>query len=586
MPAEEHLPLLNLKPGRPGNSTFESDAPESHPVKATEEDRTVAKKPAPAHRRRASSLRSSGSRVHVKTQQGSFYDDARSFAPGSVPHSMVLAVTIGVVCGVAAWAYYTVLGVSLEFLWKTLPERYASQWPEAWQPLWIPLIGVPMAGLVGLTVRFLGEPGDLPYTVKCVHERAYVSTDHVLPMVLASQFSILAGGSLGPEAPLVAICAALAGFISRTIFRQTSRNLIRKHTLMGMAGALAAFFGVPLGGSLFALEVNSRFGIEYFEHTLEAIFSGEICLAVFRALAHLPIESIWWIAPDKLTVSQPLDIVCGACLGLLGATIAWGFVQGHKLVTAGFRNLSLLPNANAVPRALAGSLVVVTVGCLVPHTLFWGEFEFQTIATLAPSETLLHVWPTSGLMHFELHSLPTALLVGLAKLVAVSFTVAGGYRGGYIFPVFAAGAAFGRAVHFVIPTLPVQTCVLCLAASMNVALTRTAIATTLILAFLSGEPCSIPAVLAASLVSLFATAYMPFIQTQSAREDLDDAIFHDFEPDLPVDDLLDLDISMHTEESTEALTPLTDLRKCSPGSRGCPAEEDDGTTCALDLPES
>jgi H+/Cl- antiporter ClcA len=35
---------------------------------------------------------------------------------------------------------------------------------------------------------------------------------------------------------------------------------------MGMAGALAAFFGCPLGGSLFALEVNSRFGVEYFEH--------------------------------------------------------------------------------------------------------------------------------------------------------------------------------------------------------------------------------------------------------------------------------------------------------------------------------
>ena len=31
-------------------------------------------------------------------------------------------------------------------------------------------------------------------------------------------------------------------------------------------GALAAFFGCPLGGSLFALEVNSRFGVEYFEH--------------------------------------------------------------------------------------------------------------------------------------------------------------------------------------------------------------------------------------------------------------------------------------------------------------------------------
>jgi len=56
--------------------------------------------------------------------------------------------------------------------------------------------------------------------------------NHVLPMVCASQFSILAGGSLGPEAPLVAICASLGGFISRRVFGVTERNLVRKHTLM------------------------------------------------------------------------------------------------------------------------------------------------------------------------------------------------------------------------------------------------------------------------------------------------------------------------------------------------------------------
>ena len=50
-------------------------------------------------------------------------------------------------------------------------------------------------------------------------------------MVIASQFSIIGGGSLGPEAPLVAICAALGGFISRSVFKVTERNLIRKHTV-------------------------------------------------------------------------------------------------------------------------------------------------------------------------------------------------------------------------------------------------------------------------------------------------------------------------------------------------------------------
>jgi H+/Cl- antiporter ClcA len=71
------------------------------------------------------------------------------------------------------------------------------------------------------------------------------------------------------------------------------------------------------------------------------------------------------------------------------------------------------------------------------------------------------------------------------------------------------GAAFGRLLYFVLPdTVPLQIVVLCTAAAMNVAITRTALATTLILAFLPGEPIAIPPILMASICSLFATSYM------------------------------------------------------------------------------
>lgn len=137
-----------------------------------------------------------------------------------------------------------------------------------------------------------------------------------------------------------------------------------------------------------------------------------------------------------------------------------------------------------------------------------GEAEFQTISSLSPASTLPHVWPTSGLIDFEMDSASSCFLVGLTKLIAISFTVAGGYRGGFIFPFFATGAAFGRMIAFFIPGIPVQLAVLCMAAAINVAITRTAIATTLILCYLSGEQCALSAVLASSLVSLFCTGYM------------------------------------------------------------------------------
>jgi len=212
------------------SSVHTSDSHDNDDVPAPDPFNVVSKAPRPV-RRRASS------QVLIKTQK-SFYQDAVDFSEGTIPHSMVLALTIGIVCGVAAYVYYAGLEWALEFLWKTLPEHWLvsnENIPESLYFLWIPLVGFIMATGLGLTVCYMGEPGDLPYTIKCVHDKAYVAMDHVLPMVCASQFSILGGGSLGPEAPLVAICAALGGFVSRTVFSCRQRNLIRKHTLMGVS---------------------------------------------------------------------------------------------------------------------------------------------------------------------------------------------------------------------------------------------------------------------------------------------------------------------------------------------------------------
>jgi len=293
-----------------------------------------------------------------------------------------------------------------------------------------------------------------------------------------------------------------------------------------MAGALAAFFGCPLGGSLFAMEITSRWGIEYFEHTVEAIFCGEVCLTVFRTLAGLPIGPIWDITNGKrLECATPLDILYGAILGLVGAIVATVYAHFHWRIMSLFGRWNLLDNARALYRAWVAAFVLVLLGVLVPHTMFWGEFEFQTIATMSPASTLVHIWPTSGLIDFEMNSAWTALLVGVTKLIAISFTVAGGYRGGYIFPLFAASAALGRALFFVCPFIPVQLCVLCLAAAVNVAVTRTSLASTIILAHLSGEPNAVASILMASLVSLFVTGYMPFIATQVSRVDLEHSTY-------------------------------------------------------------
>lgn len=248
-------------------------------------------------------------------------------------------------------------------------------------------------------------------------------------------------------------------------------------------------------------------------------------MVVFRTLSGLPIAPIWDLG-DVLTEAKPLDVVIGGGIGLIGAAVAYLFATFHWRVMAIMGKCNLLDNKNAVYRGLVGATGITILALLVPHTAFWGESEFLPIATMAPASALPRIWPTTGLIGFEMDTWWKALIIGFTKIIAISFTVAGGLRGGFIFPFFAAGAAFGRVVEFVFPHLPLQIPTLCMAAGLNVAITRTSLATPLILSFLAGEPCALPAVLAASLCSLFATSYMTFLKTQIARCDIDHSRFH------------------------------------------------------------
>ena len=371
---------------------------------------------------------------------------------------------------------------------------------------------------------------------------------------------MLAGASMGPEAPMAAICAATAGLMSRKVFRQKSRNVVRKHTIMGVAGGLSAFFGAPLGGSIFALEALSRFGLEYFEHLIEAVFAGEVCVAMFRKLAGLPMGQIWEIIPPSPAIkeAQPYMIILGGAIGVLGAGIAAVWANFHWRIMGLFGRLGLIDDENkmAVPRVLVGACALSVLGMLVPHTMFWGEKEIGAIATLSPASDLPNVWPTAGLLGFEMDSMRNCIIVGVCKLVAVTFTFAGGYRGGYIFPLFAAGAAFGRALCFAIPDLSPILSTLCFAASINVAITRTALSSTMVLAFLSGEQMALPAILASSVMSLFLTGYMPFIKSQIARSDIDFSLYYD-----PQQTKVRDPVPGHTRSKSAPLFDVFDERK-------------------------
>jgi len=156
-------------------------------------------------------------------------------------------------------------------------------------------------------------------------------------------------------------------------------------------------------------------------------------------------------------------------------------------------------------KGFLGGCIIGTIGLFFPETLFWAEYEAQTI--VSKGETPLpHVWPTVGALGAYSLDDPTYLvLIGLFKLVAISITVLAGYRGGFIFPFMFAGHSVGQAIAVIAPSFiggvsPAAAC-LSLACGINVAVTRTVLATPIVLASLSGRVDVFPTLLVTSIVA-------------------------------------------------------------------------------------
>jgi H+/Cl- antiporter ClcA len=138
------------------------------------------------------------------------------------------------------------------------------------------------------------------------------------------------------------------------------------------------------------------------------------------------------------------------------------------------------------------------------------------------------IWDTGGSPFLSEHSTAWMFaLVGVAKLAAITTTLAAGFRGGFIFPLMLAGASLGTSLWLtasaVLPAgtmaaFPAVLFAMSFASGLNTAVTRTPLATPLILATLAGQGNVATPALAAALVALFLTQGMRVIATQRSRD--------------------------------------------------------------------
>ena len=422
-------------------------------------------------------------------------DEQHSLEPGllTYPQLVLCAVAIGIVGGLVATCYYLVLETMMHGVWHTLPESI-----EPYFPSWLPThnyiwIATTVGGFcVGLVLYFMGLPGEMAQVVDNVHNPGRIDIHKTPAMVIASLVAITAGGSAGPEAPLVQVNGSFGSWLGDRLRLEQSN--VRVLTFCGMSAALGAFFGAPIGAALFALEIPHRRGLEYYEAVAPAVISAILSFAVFRISTGITIGGFYHF--ELVPELTPVNLLEGLILGVIGAGVAVMFIYVFRLIGQLLEPLE----HNLIALATLGGLCIGLIAFFVPQTLFFSEEQIHTV---------IETGSTLGITML--------LVIAVAKMFAISFTLHSGFLGGFIFPLFFIGANVGLAIAIAVPQIHPTVGMVCLMAAVNVAVTKTPISTSIILSVLSGTA-MLPVIVISSFTSFILTGKVAMIGTQRSRQ--------------------------------------------------------------------
>jgi H+/Cl- antiporter ClcA len=423
----------------------------------------------------------------------------RTLSPASV---IFFALAIGLAGGVLATVYYCLLEGLLHAVWlgaaRTNPLSMTLRAHFAPKILVVTTLG----GLtVGLITRWLGSAGEIAAVVDNIHmEDGRIDIRQTPAMTATSLASIAVGGSAGPEAPLVQIIGSFGSWLGERL--NVPGATVRTFTFCGMGAALGAFFGAPLGGALFALEIPHRRGIEYYEALLPTVIASLAAFLLFRGLVGYDAVIFHLPSAGPLSVSEVFWSIGFGAVGVCTAAIFAG-------VFAVVGRLSHHLHRYPVILGTLGGIILGLLAQISPLSLFWSELQTDAVIHSSSAMVCPHIW--SGIAGLLL------LLAGI-KILSISVTLHSGFRGGFIFPLMFLGACVAKAVVLTFPSVPASVAIIAMMASVNVAITKTPISTTVLLVTLTGLSVT-PVVIAACVTSLLLSSRLNLIRTQRSRVD-------------------------------------------------------------------
>jgi len=313
------------------------------------------------------------------------------------------------------------------FLWS-LDAVTALRWQHAWLLYLLPVAGV----MVGGVYHWVGRPveGGNNLIVDQIHTPGGGVPLRIVPLVLFGTLAThLCGGSAGREGTAVQMGGGIASAVARSL-RWLSTNDHRTLLMAGIAGGFGGVFGTPLAGTIFAMEVLVIGRLSYqavLPCLLMAIVADSTCTA--WGIAHMPyrITSLAVAPGQPLTMDWSLlakVALAGVAFGLLARCFVVAIAMLRAAVSQRVATTWLRP-------ALGGAAVIVLAW------IFGSDFLGIGVQHPDPAVvTIESAFRDGGATSWS----------WLWKLLFTVVTLACGFKGGEVTPLFYLGATLGHAL--------------------------------------------------------------------------------------------------------------------------------------------
>ena len=238
---------------------------------------------------------------------------------------------------------------------------------------------------------------------------------------LTAAVTIGSGGSVGREAPIAQIGAAIGSAVGQ--FLKVSATRMRIFVACGAAGGIAAVFNAPIGGVFFSLEVLLG---DFAAATFAPIVIASV---VSTAVARLLLGNVLIFQVPPYILSGFRDLVISAVLGAFCGLAAIFFMRALESAEKQF-------SASRIPlwaRAAVGGGMTGVIAILFPQVL-------------GTDTTTLDAAFQGAFPWFLL------LLIGYLKIVATTFSLGSGGSGGVLGPAVFIGGILGAFVGTVANT--------------------------------------------------------------------------------------------------------------------------------------